>query len=254
MRKTMEVTDRTRQRNIKLLIEYDGTDFIGWQVQLRGRSVQGEIETALKRLLQEEVNVIGAGRTDAGVHARGQVANFRTTTRWSVEELHRALSAILPEDIVLRSAEEVPLEFHSRYSAVERCYRYFITREKRALSRQYSWLVPYPLDLPRMNEAAALCEGEHDFEAFSKTDSGASTYTCTVRKAFWIEEGAVRIFEIRADHFVRGMVRSLVGSMIDVGRGFRTVDQFHEIMTKRDRKRAGMAAPAKGVVLEEVLY
>lgn len=241
-------------RNIKLLLEYDGTGFVGWQVQAQGRSVQGELEVTLKHLLQDNVNVIGSGRTDAGVHARGQVANFRTKSGWPVMEIHRALSATLPEDIVVRTAEEVPLEFHSRYNAIERRYQYFISMAKRAVERQYCWYIPYALDLAAMNRASELAHGRHDFEAFSKADSGVSSFVCTVNSAEWRNEDSYFIFQIRADHYVRGMVRALVGTMVDVGRGSRTVDEFNAILLKRDRSKVGSAAPARGLFLEDVRY
>ena len=244
----------SKVRNIKLLLEYDGTDFVGWQFQPRGRSIQGELERSLKQLLQEEVDVVGAGRTDAGVHARGQVANFRTATERSIVEIQRALDAMLPEDIVVRSVEEVHFDFHARYSAKERRYKYFITTDKHALDRQHTWYVSYSLDLQGMSRAAELIQGEHDFEAFSKTDSGVDDYMCNVRSAQWTSEDPVFAFEISADHFVRGMVRALVGTMVDVGRGHLTADAFKEILSKKNRAEAGMAAPAKGLFLEEVRY
>jgi tRNA pseudouridine38-40 synthase len=244
----------TPTRNIKLLLEYDGTGFVGWQVQAQGRTVQGELERTLRQLLQEQVTVNGSGRTDAGVHARGQVANFRTATRWTVKEIQRALCATLPEDIAVHMAEEVALDFHSRRDAIERRYQYFITAGRRAIERQYSWYTPYALELRRMNAAAGLILGQHDFEAFAKTDSGVSSFVCTVSAADWRREASFIIFQIRADHYVRGMVRALVGTMVDVGRGYRTVEDFERILLERERSRAGTSAPAKGLFLEEVRY
>lgn len=241
-------------RNIRLLLEYDGTGFVGWQVQAQGRSVQGELEHTLKQLLQENISVIGSGRTDAGVHARGQVANFRTTRGWPIKKIHRALSATIPEDVVVRTAEEVPLGFHSRYSAIERRYQYFVSMAKRAVARQYCWYIPYALDLAAMNQASELVHGQHDFEAFSKADSGTTSYVCTVNSAEWRSEDPFLIFQIRADHYVRGMVRALVGTLVDVGRGYRTVDEFNAILLNKDRSNVGSAAPPSGLFLEEVRY
>lgn len=241
-------------RNIRLLLEYDGTGFVGWQVQAQGRSVQGELELTLKQLLQENISVIGSGRTDAGVHARGQVANFHTTSVWPVKEIQRALSATLSEDIVVRRVEEVPLDFHSRYNAVERRYQYFISTSKRAVGRQYCWHIPYTLELTAMNQSSELIQGQHDFEAFSKTDSGISSFVCTVESAGWRNEDCYLVFQICADHYVRGMVRALVGTMVDVGRGYRTVKEFNAMLLKRDRSKVGTAAPARGLFLEEVRY
>jgi tRNA pseudouridine38-40 synthase len=237
-----------------MILEYDGTDFVGWQVQLNGRSVQGEIEGALMQILQEKVNIIGAGRTDAGVHARGQVASCRFSSSRSLDEVRRGLDGLLPEDIVVKSVEEVPLEFHARYDAKERRYRYFISKEKHALCRRYAWYIPYSLNIAEMQRAVSLVEGKHNFEAFSKTDSGTENYVCTVRSASWFEEDDRLIFEIRADRYVRGMVRGLVGTMVDVGRGYTTVYEFERILMSRSRLEAGMAAPAKGLFLEEVTY
>src|SRR3989304_2123691 len=241
-------------RNIKLLLEYDGTSFVGWQVQAQGRTVQGQLEDTLRQLLQERITVWGSGRTDAGVHARGQVANFRTASRWPVKEIQRALWATLPEDVVVHMVEEVALDFHSRRDAIERRYQYFISTARRALNRQYNWYIPYPLDLDPMNTASELVRGQHDFEAFSKADSGETSYICTVNAADWRGEGPYLIFQIRADHYVRGMVRALVGTMVDVGRGYRTVQDFKTTLLERDRSKVGTAAPARGLFLEEVRY
>jgi tRNA pseudouridine38-40 synthase len=241
-------------RNIKLVLEYDGTGFVGWQVQAQGRTVQSELESTLRQLLQEQVTVTGSGRTDAGVHARGQVANFRTASRWSVMEIQRALCATLPEDIVVHKVEEVSLDFHSRRDAIERRYQYFITTERKAIQRQYSWYIPYSLELNPMKASAELVLGQHDFAAFAKTDPGVTSFVCTVNSSDWRSEGPFIIFQICADHYVRDMVRALVGTMVDVGRGYRTVEDFRGILLGRDRSNAGTSAPARGLFLEEVRY
>lgn len=241
-------------RNIKLLIEYDGTNYVGWQRQENGKSVQGEIESALQRVLQKEVSVIGAGRTDAGVHARGQVASVRAETKLEPSEIGGALNALLPEDIVIHNVEEVPAEFHARYSAKERRYSYLIARDPTALQRQYSWYLKYNLDVDLMKRAAESIIGTHDFESFCKANSDVDHYRCTVATAVWKEESTLLQFTISADRFLHGMVRALVGTMVDVGRGYTSLDEFLKILEKKDRKEAGMAAPARGLVLEEVVY
>ena len=241
-------------RNVKLLIEYDGTNYCGWQRQENGRTVQGEIEIVLARVLQEQVNVIGAGRTDAGVHARGQVANLRTTSSLEHHEIQRALNGLLPEDIAVLNVGEVPLEFHARYSAKERTYSYTISREPTALLRNYSWHVVYKLHLDPMRWAAASILGTHDFQSFCKANTDVDHHQCTVHMARWSEEGPLLKFEISADRFLHGIVRALVGTMVDVGRGYITLEDFLRILGKKDRKEAGMAAPAKGLVLESVVY
>ncbi|MBI1806196.1 MAG: tRNA pseudouridine(38-40) synthase TruA [Ignavibacteria bacterium] len=241
-------------RNIKLLIEYDGTNYVGWQRQENGKSIQGEIESVLQRILQERVNVIGAGRTDAGVHARGQVANFRTETKRSSQEMLGAFNALLPEDIVIHEIEQVPLEFHARYSARERRYSYLLTKTPTALQRQHSWYVKYELEIDLMKRAAEAITGTHDFESFCKANSDVEHYRCTVTSASWNEEGTLLQLTISADRFLHGMVRALVGTMVDVGRGYISFDEFLRIFEKKNRTEAGMAAPAKGLVLEAVMY
>lgn len=241
-------------RNIRLVIEYDGTQYAGWQRQDRGRSIQAELEGALARILQEPVSVIGAGRTDAGVHARGQVANFRTTSQRNDIEIVRGLNGLLPEDITVLEAREVPLEFHSRYSAKERSYSYTITRTPSALLRDTSWFVKFSLNVSQMRWAACQILGEHDFQSFCKVNTDVEHHRCEIYEAGWSEHGNLLVFSIRANRFLHGMVRALVGTMVDVGRGYTTLEDFLSILHSKDRTRAGMAAPAKGLVLERVTY
>ncbi|CUU09626.1 tRNA pseudouridine38-40 synthase [Candidatus Kryptobacter tengchongensis] len=241
-------------RNLKLLIEYDGTNFVGWQVQPNGRSVQGEIKNAIKKIINEEVNLIGASRTDAGVHARGQVANFKCKSKISTESLKKALNSILPDDIVIHLIEEVGLDFHARYDAVEKTYRYFITRNKIAIGRNYFWFVKYDVDFEKLKKCAELIIGEHDFEIFSKKGTNVKNYICYVKKAEWQNEGERLIFEITANRFLYGMVRGLVGAMIDVARGRFDFEIFQKILFEKFRDIEIMHAPACGLVLERVEY
>ena len=241
-------------RNIKLLIEYDGTRYCGWQRQENGSTVQAEIENVLAKVLQENVHIIGAGRTDAGVHARGQVANFRTESLLELGEIHNALNGLLPEDIVVHAVHDVPIEFHARYSAKERIYSYCITRRPAALTRAFSWYVKYDLKIDAMRWAAASIVGAHDFGSFCKMNSDVEHHRCDVMAARWECEDALLKFTIRADRFLHGMVRALVGTMVDVGRGYTPLDDFVKILEKRNRAEAGQAAPAQGLVLEEVVY
>jgi len=241
-------------RNIRLLIEYDGTNYAGWQRQENGATIQGEIENAIAGITQELPTLIGAGRTDAGVHARGQVANFRTTTLLPAEKLRSGLNALLPEDIVVINVAEVPEAFHARYSAIERQYSYLITLRPTALLRSYAWHVKYALDLAPMERAAECIGGLHDFQSFCKANSDVEHHRCDIRAASWKREGETLSFSIASDRFLHGMVRALVGTMVDVGRGFLTLEDFLAILERRDRAEAGMAAPARGLVLEAVLY
>lgn len=241
-------------RNIKLLLEYDGTNYVGWQRQENGSSIQAETEVVLARVLQEEINVVGAGRTDAGVHARGQVANFHTNSSLSIHEIHGALNGLLPEDIVVHNVEEVPHDFHARYSAKERTYSYLITLRPSALLRNFAWYVKYSLDVKVMKRAAESILGTHDFESFCKTQSDVDHYLCMVTVSQWSLNGSTFQYTITANRFLHGMVRALVGTMVDVGRGYTSFEEFLKILEKKDRREAGMTAPAKGLVLESVTY
>ena len=241
-------------RNIRLTIEYDGTNYIGWQRQDNGISIQGEIERVLLQIIQERVSVIGAGRTDAGVHARRQVANFLTNSELAADSIRGGLNGLLREDIVIHSTQEVPLEFNARHTARGRQYSYHILRERTAIERNFAWQVGYPLDLELMKRAAQHILGSHDFEAFCKANSDVQHHRCTVYTATWSENGPRLVFVIRADRFLYGMVRAIVGTMVDVGRGHITLDDFQGIMERRSRAEAGVAAPPKGLFLEEVYY
>jgi tRNA pseudouridine38-40 synthase len=241
-------------RNLKLVVEYDGTNFVGWQIQANGRSVQQEITNVLEQVLQEHITLIGAGRTDSGVHARGQVANFRTGSVLGTGSILSALNGILPDDIFVHSIEEVPESFHARFDARERAYRYFVSLRQLAIGRQYSWFVRYDLDVALMNRIAVRLVGDHDFESFCKFAADVDHYRCTVVTSRWIASPESLEYEIRANRFLHGMVRALVGTMVDIGRGYIPESSFEEIMAARDRRRAGMAAPPHGLFLEEVLY
>lgn len=241
-------------REVKLVIEYDGTNFVGWQTQANGRSVQEEITKVLDQVLQEPISLIGAGRTDAGVHARGQVAGFRTKSTLGLGSLHSALNGILPDDIYVKSVEEAPPGFHARYDAKERLYRYFIVLTPSAIGRMYHWYVKYDLNVEAMNTIARQVRGDQDFESFCKYEAEVNHYRCTVTHSEWYQRGDELHYEIRANRFLHGMVRALVGTMVDVGRGYTPVDEFTGILEARDRRKAGMAAPPHGLFLEEVVY
>lgn len=241
-------------RNFKLLIEYDGTNYNGWQRQENGRSIQGEIEHTFNQIVQESVTIYGAGRTDAGVHARGQVAHVHSQTSLTVGQLRGGLNAMLPDDIVIVNVEMVPEEFHARYNAKERHYSYLIALQPTALMRNYSWYVKYSLDLSLIQRATNFLKGTHDFESFCKANADVDHHCCSVREAYWEEDGTMLRFTIRADRFLHGMVRTIVGTMVDVGRGHLSFDDVTKILEKKNRSEAGMAAPAKGLTLEQVIY
>lgn len=241
-------------RKVKLVVEYDGKDFVGWQLQDNGRSVQGVLEEALKSLLQEEVRIVGAGRTDAGVHARGQTAHFETESTMPPASLQRGLNALLPDDVVVRGVSDVSPEFHARYGAKWRQYSYTICREQIAIARGFAWYLDYKLDEDALNRCANEILGDVDFRAFCKASADPKHYRCIVRSAKWKTVDAGLRFEIEANRFLYGMVRALVGTMVEIARGLRPEEDFRRILESGDRKQAGMAAPASGLVLERVLY
>jgi len=248
-------------RNIKLLLEYDGTNFVGWQTQENGRSVQEEITKVLSQVLQEPINLIGAGRTDSGVHARGQVANFRSNSTLVTKSILSALNGMLPDDISVRSAVEVHENFHARYDARGRVYRYYISQRPLAIGRQYHWHVKQALDLDVMNALGSEILGEHDFESFCKSVAELDNCRCTVSESKWEKiqpassgGNGTLVYEICANRFLHGMVRSLVGTMVDIGRGSTPASAFQDIMSAKDRRKAGMTAPPHGLFLEEVRY
>ncbi len=242
------------KRNIKLTIEYDGTDFVGWQRQPNGRTVQEEIESALAKITQEQMSIVGAGRTDSGVHARGQVANVVISSSLLTDEFNRALNGVLPNDIVILSVEEVEEKFSARYSAKEREYRYFISKQPTAIERKYCWQLGYHFDVEKMNRVALSILGINDFQSFCKSESGVEHYLCNIFESCWYEENSKLIYVIRANRFLHGMVRALVGTMVNIGRGYTTEQDFQEIMKSKNRSRAGQAAPAQGLFLERVIY
>ena len=241
-------------RNIKLVLEYDGTAFVGWQTQAKGRNVQGEITKVLEQILQEKISLSGAGRTDSGVHARGQVANFRLQSDRDTTAIQKALNGILPDDIRVLRVEDVPMEFHARFDARARIYTYAISTEPRSIGRQYHWYVKYPLNIKAMETAAEGILGEHGFESFCTCAAEVDDFRCTVTTSHWAGRTGELVYTVRANRFVHGMVRALVGTMVDIGRGHTPGAEFQTILNARNRSAAGMAAPSRGLCLEEVVY
>ena len=254
-------------RNIKLVLEYDGTDFKGSQLQANGRTVQGELETALASLtgLQagERCVVSMAGRTDSGVHASGQVANFHTASRLPVETFRRGLNALLPFDVAVLSAEEMPAGFHARFSAKERVYRYSILNRpvRSPLARRYAFQVAQPLNVQAMQAAADNLVGERDFASCAgagwgvkdPTEDSPST-TRKMLKAEWLVEEDKLVLEVAANAFLPHMIRNIVGTLLLVGKGERTPEDFANIVAATDRRQAGPTAPACGLSLVSVRY
>ncbi len=241
-------------RTLRLVIEYDGTCFVGWQSQKSGRTVQDALEQALRILLKEPVRLIGAGRTDAGTHALGQVAHFQTEARLPTNRLLRSLNGLLPPDLAVRAADEVAADFHARYSATRKRYRYRIHQGKAAVNRTQVWTCYSALSLDRMAAAArALC-GERAFGAFCKQDPVPAHPICRVFDAGWSQRGPELVFEIEANRFLRHMVRILVGTMVEIGRRTRPPTSIADLLASGDRRTAGVTAPARGLCLLWVAY
>jgi tRNA pseudouridine38-40 synthase len=242
------------ERNIKLTIQYDGAAFSGWQYQPRLRTVQGELESAVEKLTGKRETLYGAGRTDAGVSALGQVANFRTASRLPLKKFRDGLNFHTPDDILIVAAEEAPEGFHARYDAIYRRYEYRIGEKKTVMTRDRIWDVPGPLDRTRMGAAAELIMGEHDFSTFCVVASRKPDNHCLVYRSRWLWEEEVGRYEITADRFLHTMIRSLVGVMVDLGLGRMTVKQFRTVFAAGDHRAIRHVAPARGLCLVAVEY
>lgn len=245
-------------RNIKLTIEYDGTNYRGWQVQGEAPTIQKMLGEAIAQVVQHPVSIIGSGRTDSGVHALGQVANFTTDSAIPAQQLVRAINAHLPADIAVVAAQDVPQGFHARYSAKQKTYRYrILDREVRCPAlRNYAYHLPARLDLDEMNRAARYLIGEHDFRAFQSKASEAEDRSSvrTITAADVARSGQLIELHLSADGFLYNMVRAIVGTLIQVGIGKIGADEFKRIIESKDRSLAGPTAPARGLCLMEVTY
>ncbi|MFH1836589.1 MAG: tRNA pseudouridine(38-40) synthase TruA [Candidatus Omnitrophota bacterium] len=254
-------------RTIKLTISYDGTGYKGWQIQKNGPSVQGEIEKALKSLLKKATCLHGSGRTDSGVHARGQVAHFKMSGNIPLSNIIDALNSLLPNDIVIIGAEEINSDFHARYDAKLKTYSYRIFNSKNPdpFLEKYSWRVPYTLNIPLMKREAAELEGRHDFKSFQATNKreGTSHSLSSPRKRGSIrniyrldikKRGPEIIIDIEGNGFLYNMVRNIVGTLVDIARGHIPPGSMKKILANKDRTTAGPTAPAKGLFLMEVKY
>jgi len=240
----------------RLLVEYEGTPFKGWQIQPGQPTVQGALEDAFKIALKEDIRLVGSGRTDTGVHARGQVAHFQTREPVNTRRLFRSVNALTPPEIAVLEITQAPSDFHARYDARARRYHYYVSTEPRALDRHMRWYVQPPPDFEQMNQAAKALLGTHHFGAFCRTQSETENRICTLTHAEWVPEqrpGDWR-FEIVGDRFLHGMVRAIVGTLIEIGQGKRSSEDILRILDTQDRREAGPAAPPHGLILEAVYY
>lgn len=238
-----------------ITFSYDGTRYHGWQIQPNGNSVQEELQKALSTLLRRQTEVVGAGRTDAGVHARRMVAHFDTESPVDGNQLTYKLNRFLPRDISVSGVEPVAGDMHARFSATSRTYHYYIHTHKDPFLRAYSCELHYPLDFDLMNDAAAVLMEYDDFGAFCKSHADVKTTLCRVTAARWHQTSPVSwYFEITANRFLRNMVRAVVGTLIDVGRHRMTVDDFRRVVEGRRRTGAGESMPGQALFLEDVRY
>lgn len=236
-------------------LRYNGAAYCGWQRQPDAPTVQQTVEQALSTLLRVQTVIVGAGRTDTGVNASYYVAHFDCDRPVDdAERLVYKLNLILPPDIAVGHVAAVADDAHARFSAVGREYRYFIERSKNPFTRHASWQYYVPLDVDAMNRAAALLPTFDDFTSFAKLNSNNTTNICRIAEAGWRESGDLLVFTIRADRFLRNMVRAIVGTLVDVGRGRYTVDGFGDIIASRDLARSSAGAPAQGLFLSDVRY
>lgn len=243
-------------RNVKLTIEYDGTNYCGWQKQNNEKTIQEEIEKAIYKAVGEVVEVIGSSRTDAGVHARGMVANFKTNATIPFDKFKYAINDKLPDDIAIIESEEVSEDFHARYDSKGKTYCYSIInrQQKPAIGRNYVYHFKWDLDIEKMREACKYFIGKHDFKAFRSLGSSVKTTERTIKELYIESEGEkINIF-ITADGFLYNMVRIIVGTLLKVGRGKIPIEDIEKIILLGDRKKAGPCVPAQGLILEKVYY
>lgn len=240
-----------------ITLSYDGTRFHGWQIQPNGISVQGELQHGLTLLLRREMTVTGAGRTDTGVHARMMVAHFDFEGELPIEpnQLAYKLNKLLPQDISVQKVEPVDEEMHARFSAIARTYHYYIHTQKSPFLHYYSCELHYPLDFQLMNEAAGILMEYDDFGAFCKAHADVKTTLCKVTVARWVQMSSSEwYFEITANRFLRNMVRAVVGTLIEVGRGRLSLDDFRRVIEGKCRSDAGESMPGKALFLERIDY
>lgn len=250
---------RVAERTVRLVLQYDGAGFSGWQQQPGRRTVQGVVEQVLERLCGSRIPALGSGRTDAGVHARGQAVGVSVASRWTAAELRRAMNALLPSDVWVAAATEMRPEFHARYSATSRRYRYVVGTDDEASSpfrRRYELAFGRPLARHLLDAAAAALVGDHCFRGFAVQGTAPphDTLRCIVAAAGWSERAGGLVFEIEANRFLHHMVRYLVGTMLDVASGRRPLAAFEALLVAGDNREVSPPAPPHGLYLEQVTY
>ncbi len=236
-------------------LAYDGSRYHGWQIQPNGITVEGEMERCLSVLLRQPVDIVGAGRTDAGVHARQMVAHFDIEKPIVAEDVAYRLNRMLPPDIVVYEIKQVSDEMHARFSATSRTYHYYVSTKATPFNRQYTWIPHFSLDFELMNEAAALLLDHKDFACFCKSHTDVKTTLCDVTEAKWMQTSENEwYFRITANRFLRNMVRAVVGTLVEVGRHRMTLEQFQDVLDAKSRTQAGESMPGHALFLENVRY
>jgi len=241
--------------NYKITIQYDGSDFHGWQIQYKGRTVQGDIEKALSVIYPgEKITLIGSGRTDAGVHALGQMAHINLPPKLSSEKLLQALNGNLSQDVRIIQLEEVDADFHARFSATAREYEYHMVKHFSPVTRNYTTSLKWKVDSKLLNECVNILLGEHDFTSFCKATAEVDQKTCIVHSANWEESDEILIFKIRANRFLQHMVRYLVGTILEVARGRYSLRDFKLLLDNEKTEAVILRVPAQGLFLKQVYY
>lgn len=242
--------------NMRYFIElsYKGTAYNGWQKQNNSLGVQQVIEEAMSKVLRKPIEITGSSRTDTAVHAEEQYAHFDFEEIKDTAQLVYNINGLIPRDVALSRIFKVPEDTNSRFAATHRRYEYRIVRNKNPFLLNLAYLSRAVLDIEKMNQAAALLLVHNDFESFSKIHTSVNNFRCNITEAVWEERGDLLIFKVQSNRFLRGMVRALVGTLLEVGKGKRTVESFEEVIIARDRKKAGAQAPAEGLFLVEVGY
>lgn len=246
-------TYSTNIRTFKMILEYDGTHFFGWQIQPDRRTVQDELEKSIRTIFSSHVRVNAAGRTDTGVHATGQTVSFQLSTEMPAERIKRALNGLLPRDMSVVDISEVPERFNARFDARSRTYRYTMSSRRVSYGRAYTWHVKYPLDRSLLKECTQYLSGECSLRGFSK-GSDDDDYRTVIFDNTWIFDGHIMIFEIRGVRFFHHAVRSIVGTAVEIARGSESADLIKQILETENRSLAGPTAPARGLCLTSVEY
>lgn len=235
-------------------LSYNGSAYHGWQIQPNAVTVQETIQDALSKLLNTNISITGAGRTDTGVHAFQMFAHFDVDETFDTENLTFKLNSFLPKDIAIQSIFQVNADAHTRFHAIKRSYDYKISLKKNVFLFDYTHYVHQKLDVDKMNEAANILLEYTNFQCFSKSNTDVKTYNCKIEQAQWKQEGNLLIFTISADRFLRNMVRAIVGTLLNIGLSKIAVSDMHKILASKDRSEAGFSVPSKGLYLTEVLY